>query len=100
MVPTYRLTCDPQGQDLPSWRDVVFGYKRLSTRDLQKLAKEHGREYTAGSHFITFCCEPVKFLPYLMKRFLAAGGMFEKRKVFNLDEFCEYDLIVNCTGYR
>lgn len=98
MVPIYRLTTDPEGQELPSWRNVVFGFQTLSEEELQRMGKEHGRKYTAGNHFITFCCEPVKFLPYLMKRFLAAGGRFEKRKVSSLDEFGEFDLIVNCTG--
>lgn len=98
MIPAYRLTTDPQGHQLPCWKDVVFGYTILDAEQLDRLAREHGRNYTGGSHFITFCCEPIKFLPYLMKRFLAAGGRFENRKVGSLEEFNGADLIVNCTG--
>jgi D-amino-acid oxidase len=98
MIPIYRLTTDPQGQEDPCWKDVVFGFKKLSSNEIKLLGDEHDRVYTAGSHFITFCCEPTKFLPYLMKRFLKAGGRFEQKKVVSLDEFDDYDLIVNCTG--
>lgn len=99
MIPVYRLTAAPEGYQEPCWKDVVFGFRMLNTAELQKLSKEHNRAYTGGSHFISFCCEPTKFLPYLMKRFFAAGGHFEKRKVLNIDEGFEgVDLIVNCTG--
>jgi D-amino-acid oxidase len=97
MIPIFRLTTDSQDLD-PCWKNVVFGYKNLKPSELQKLGNEHKLKYAAGNHFVTFCCEPTKFLPYLMKRFLAAGGRFEKRKVLSLDEFNDFDLIVNCTG--
>lgn len=98
MIPVYRLTTDPEGHRFPCWKDIVFGYKELNASQLSRLAKEHRRDYSGGAHFISFCCEPTKFLPYLMKRFFAAGGRFEQRKVLSLDEFNGTDLIVNCTG--
>ena len=51
-----------------------------------------------GNHFITFTCEPVKFLPFLMKRFLAANGKVVQRKVKDFAELSEFDIIVNCSG--
>lgn len=100
MIPVYRLTNDPEGYQRQCWEKIVYGFRMLQPDELARLAREHGRNYTGGSHFVSFCCEPTKFLPYLMKRFLAAGGRFEKRKVRNLDdEFNDVDLIVNCTGY-
>lgn len=98
MIACYRLTTDPDGTDTPCWKDVVFGFRMLTDKELDRVRSEHGRPYTGGNHFVTFCCEPTKFLPYLMKRFLAAGGRIEKRKVLSLDEFNNADLIVNCTG--
>jgi D-amino-acid oxidase len=98
MIPVYRLTADSEGHQEPCWRDVVFGFKMLESQELARLSKEHKRNYTGGSHFVSFCCEPTKFLPYLMKRFLAAGGRFEKRKVASLDEITDADIIVNCAG--
>ena len=99
IIPTYRLTSDPMGQQDPAWKDVVFGFNKLTQKQIKKLSKEHSRNYTAGNHFVTFCCEPKKFLPYLEKRFLASGGRLEKRKIENLEEFDHFDLIINCTGF-
>lgn len=98
MIPCYRLSSDPQGQELPCWHDVVFGFRILSKDELKRLSIEHQRNYTAGNHFITFCCEPTKFLPYLMRRFIKAGGKFEMRKIDNINDIDNCDLIVNCTG--
>lgn len=99
MIPVYRLTAAPEGHQEPCWKDVVFGFKILNPHELQRLSNEHNRAYTGGSNFISFCCEPTKFLPYLMKRFFAAGGRFVKQKVLSIDEgFEDVDLIVNCSG--
>lgn len=99
MIPVYRLSADSQGQQEPCWKDVVLGFRMLDFNKISRLSSEHNRQYTHGCHFISFCCEPTKFLPYLMKRFLAAGGRVEKRKVLNLDDsFEQSDLIINCTG--
>lgn len=99
MIPVYHLTSDLQGLQVPSWKGVVLGFRSLSSGEIAKLQRDHKQKYTDGIHFISFCCEPTKFLPYLMKRFLAAGGRFEQRKVqdFN-DGFDDADLIINCAG--
>lgn len=98
LIPIYRLTTDTDVQEDPSWKHVVFGFFSLGSEKLSALKKEHGRNYLSGNHFVTFCCEPTKFLPYLMKRFLNVGGRFDRRKVLSLDEFDDYDLIINCSG--
>lgn len=99
MIPVYHLTSDHQEKLDPCWKDVVFGYRSLSSSEIIQLQRDHERKYTSGTHFISFCCEPVKFLPYLMKRFLAAGGRFEQRKVHNFESgFEDADLIINCAG--
>lgn len=98
LIPSYRLTSEVSGQEDPAWKDVVFGYNKLTSKQIEKLSKEHSRNYTAGNHFVTFCCEPKKFLPYLEKRFLVSGGRLEKRRIESIDEFDDFDLIINCTG--
>jgi D-amino-acid oxidase len=98
MIPCYRLTTDPEGHKLPCWSEIVYGFRLLSDSEITKLSNEHQRKYTGGSHFISYCCEPIKFLPYLMKRFNEAGGKFEMRKINDINEIEDYDLIVNCTG--
>lgn len=57
--------------------------------------------FSDGVHFVTFTSEPIKLLPYLMKRFKNAGGHFEKMKIHNLKDFVlnsNYDIIINCVG--
>ena len=98
MIPVYRLTSDSNHPGIPCWKDVVLGFRVVGSEELSRLSVEHGRTYASGIHFVSFCCEPTKFLPYLTKRFLAAGGRIEKRKVSNLDEFNNASLIVNCSG--
>lgn len=97
MIPCYRLDSEnPKPEHC--WKDIVFGYRNIVGDELTRLSNEHGRKYLAGCHFVTFCCEPFKLLPYLMKRFQQAGGKFEQRKVSNFDEFKDTTLIINCTG--
>ena len=84
---------------MPCWKDVVFGFRTLSSKEIKKIRSDHGQTYLSGIHFITFCCEPTKLLPYLMKRYFAAGGRFEQRKVLSFDNgFDNADLIINCAG--
>lgn len=40
-------------------------------------------------------------LPYLFKRFTAAGGKFSQRRVSSIEKLAdegEYDVVINCTG--
>lgn len=50
--------------------------------------------------FLTYTCEPVKLLPWLMKRFLQIGGKLRNRKIHTFNELIDdgYDLIINCSG--
>jgi D-amino-acid oxidase len=98
MIPIHWLSCEADGLITPNWHVVPFGFRPLSAKTLKTLSDEHNRVYTVGFQYISFCCEPTKFLPYLFKRFTAAGGQFQKKKVFSLDEFKDYDLIINCSG--
>lgn len=97
MIPCYRLISDAEGQ-LPSWKNVVFGFRVLKGDELTKISEEHQIPYKSVCHFVTFCCEPTKFLPYLTRRFTQAGGKFEMKKVIDINELKDFDLIVNCSG--
>lgn len=51
--------------------------------------------------FVTYTSEPIKLLPYLMKRFVRRGGQIVQQKITDLDSFVKdssYDVIVNCSG--
>uniref|UniRef100_A0A1L8E2I9 Putative d-aspartate oxidase n=1 Tax=Nyssomyia neivai TaxID=330878 RepID=A0A1L8E2I9_9DIPT len=86
--------------DIPKWSKIPFGCTSLSKDQLRVLSNEHKKNYTGGIHFVSFTCEPKKLLPYLLKRFLNAGGRIERKRVENIDELAkdDYDLIINCTG--
>lgn len=98
MIPIYRLTVEAASSEIPDWHVVPFGFRSLNKKELKSLSDEHNRKYIGGFQYISFCCEPTRFLPYLFKRFIAAGGHFQKKKVFSIEEFNDYDLIINCTG--
>lgn len=89
---TEESTCDP------CWKNIPYSFRELTSDEIEKYSKEHGRNYLSGCQYITFCCQPLKFLPYLVKRFLKAGGKFEQRKINDLDDVKGADLIINCTG--
>jgi len=55
----------------------------------------------SGLSFITYTSEPIKLLPYLMRRFARNGGAVVRKRITDLDAFVadsEYDVIVNCSG--
>ena len=48
--------------------------------------------------FKTFVIEGKKYLPWMMKKFRALGGLILKHKVDSLGELGDYDIILNCAG--
>lgn len=46
LQPMMRLTTDPKGYPEPSWKDIVFGCKKLDAIELENLSREHGKTYT------------------------------------------------------
>lgn len=47
---------------------------------------------------MTFTCEPKKFLPFLMDKFLKNGGNLRTMKITDFRDLEDFDCIVNCTG--
>ncbi|CAD7011729.1 unnamed protein product [Ceratitis capitata] len=100
LIPCLRLTTTAMDNEV-FWKDIVYGCRQLTQRQLDELNVGRANKYTQGMHFITYTSEPVKLLPYLMKRFQANGGKIVQQKVENLQEFIaksNYDVIINCTG--
>lgn len=98
LQPMIRISTDPNGYPEPAWKNIVYGLQTLNEKQLKEISNEYNKKFTGGHNFVTFTCEPVRLLPYLMKRFIKAGGIFEKKKIVNFDELENFDLIVNCTG--
>ncbi|XP_059622112.1 D-amino-acid oxidase [Phlebotomus argentipes] len=100
LQPMIRVVSNATDYEIPAWSHIPFGCTTLSEDQLKLLSQEHKKNYTGGIHFVSFTCEPTKLLPYLLKRFLNAGGRCERKRVHSFDDLAreEYDLIINCTG--
>lgn len=48
--------------------------------------------------YITFTCEPTKFLPFLQQKFIKNGGRLIFSKISDLESLVNFDVVVNCTG--
>ncbi|TDG45678.1 hypothetical protein AWZ03_007953 [Drosophila navojoa] len=101
LVPCVRLSSDPSVIVGDFWRDIVYGAVELTAEQLEVYNKGRDVKFTCGMSFVTYTSEPIKLLPYLMKRFVRRGGQVEQRKITDLESFVRessYDVIVNCTG--
>ncbi|KOX69757.1 D-aspartate oxidase [Melipona quadrifasciata] len=102
LIPVYRVTSDPNGfPDVSTWTETVYGARKLSSSELEKLNAECTTSYKHGWMFLTYAVEPVRLLPWLTRQFLEAGGKLRNRKIHTLNELIDddgYDLIINCTG--
>ena len=49
-------------------------------------------------HLLARCSEGRFYLPWLMRRFRAAGGRVLPRRVRSVEELAGFDAVVNCTG--
>nr|CAG4644013.1 EOG090X07IC [Lepidurus arcticus] len=94
LVPCQRI--DTMKTPLPIWQDVVYGFREMSQKELERMDRPG---IVQGHEFVTFTCEPVKLLPVLMKSFLSKGGQIKQQFV---DDFANlgnsFDIIINCTG--
>ncbi|XP_043605363.1 D-aspartate oxidase [Bombus pyrosoma] len=100
LIPVYRVTSNPDGFFDLAWTKVVYGAYELNPSELEKLNVEWNANYKHGWMFLTYTCEPVRLLPWLMKRFLHIGGKIRNRKIHTFNELIDdgYDLIINCSG--
>lgn len=77
------------------WKDIVFGYRRLTVPELKQFAGD----YKCGYVYTTLMCECKTYLPWLQKRFISKGGTCIQKKVNKLTDVTgDYDVIVNCPG--
>ncbi|KAH8329033.1 hypothetical protein KR074_001984 [Drosophila pseudoananassae] len=101
LIPCIRLNTSTVDSVEDFWRDIVYGAVDLTEAQLAAFNKGRSVKFTSGLSFVTYTSEPVKLLPYLMKRFTRNGGLMVRKKVTDLDTFIsesEYDVIINCSG--
>lgn len=76
----------------PEWKSCVRVFRR-------GLPEEVLEGYATCYVFETPVVEMSIYLPYLMERFEAGGGIIAQRDIASLDEaIAEGDVVVNCTG--
>ena len=76
----------------PEWKSCVRVFRR-------GLPEEVLEGYSTCYIFETPVVEMSIYLPYLIERFKANGGIIVQREVASLDDaFAEADIVVNCTG--
>ena len=80
--------------DLPSLPGNASQGESMTTHTSQYLRKKNLTVWK----FKTFVIEGKKYLPWLVKKFRALGGLILKHKVDSLQELGDYDVIINCTG--
>ncbi|KAH8279776.1 hypothetical protein KR054_005552 [Drosophila jambulina] len=101
LLPCVRLSTSTVDAVEDFWRNIVYGAKDLTADQLAAYNVGRSVKFTSGLSFVTYTSEPVKLLPYLMKRFFRNGGKIVRRKIEDLDAFIEdsgHDVIVNCSG--
>ncbi|KAH8393591.1 hypothetical protein KR200_005829 [Drosophila serrata] len=101
LLPCVRLSTSTVDSVEDFWRNIVYGAMDLTADQLAVYNVGRSVKFTSGLSFITYTSEPVKLLPYLMKRFLRNGGKIVRRKIEDLEAFITdsgYDVIVNCSG--
>ncbi|CAK8674465.1 unnamed protein product [Clavelina lepadiformis] len=80
----------------------VPDYAARSLTDLRKIDRDTQASFMIpqeeGHTFTTWICDCNKYLPWLMQEIENMGGKFIQRRIENLDELKNFNLIVNCAG--
>ena len=117
LVTGHDIHIKPGEYPLPWCKDLLFDFEVLKNQSLEsaldlppvpagKVKEDFLSESSLYSRtknatifkFKTFVLEGKTYLPWLMKKFQALGGLIIKHKVDSLGELENYDIIINCTG--
>ncbi|KAK7142767.1 hypothetical protein R3I94_012195 [Phoxinus phoxinus] len=90
----YHIFKDVPCDKKPYWADLVFGFRNMTDQEMKRFPN-----HKFGQAFTTLKCECLSYLPWLEKRFRAAGGQILHEKVTDLHKLAlNYDAIINCSG--
>ena len=90
------------GSPLPSWRDIVFNFRPLSSQDIAQMGLP--ARFTHGFTFGTLVIEQRLYMAWLMDELREKWGVeFRQAKIDSLEAFMaesasSFDVVVNCTG--
>lgn len=90
----YHIFKDVPCDKKPYWADLVFGFRNMTDHEMKRFPN-----HKFGQAFTTLKCECLSYLPWMEKRFRAAGGQILHEKVTDLYKLAlNYDAIINCSG--
>lgn len=87
---------DSEDGAIPWWVEQTIGFQMLSQEDGAKLNVPE--QYKTIVSFGAYIVDGRIYLPRLMDKFRQLGGRVLQRKVTNLSELHNYNVIINCTG--
>ena len=93
-LPAYK--CFRDAHDVPHYQDVLEDFRVVPPDEARAL--RFPTEVKTVWSFKTFVINPMKYLPWLMKKFQDGGGHIVQCKVHSLQELRDYDIIINCSG--
>lgn len=79
---------------LPWWKDIVLGFRPAEGSEKAILSLQGWEVFAFSTYFIK--CKT--YLPWLLKRFVRAGGNVVQKKVHALSELSSYNIVINCSG--
>merc|ERR1719244_719882 len=72
----------------------------MSEEEVKEVGRYTGK-HESGLDMLTFTAEPIKFMPYMMKEFVAKGGLLKRSIVRDLNDLLhQYTCVVNAAGVR
>jgi glycine/D-amino acid oxidase-like deaminating enzyme len=88
----------------PSWKDIVFNFRKLEAVDLAQMG--FPARFTQGFTFGTLVIEQRLYMDWLMNLLRSKWGVtFRQQRIESLEEFTSpsgegaaFDIVINCTG--
>lgn len=103
LLTAYNLQEAHEAEVDPSWKDIVFNFRRLGSGELGQMGLPP--RFTHGFTFATLVVEQRLYMAHLTARLEALGDkvVFVRQRIDSLDAFleqrgAEYDAVINCTG--
>lgn len=93
LVDAFQLWSKPM--DEPFWKSVTPLFQQLSQKELQMFP---GRKWEHGWKYTTLICDSQLYLRYLNQRFHKAGGEVRRRRISDLSDLADFDVVINCMG--
>lgn len=76
--------------------DLAIGFREVGAEERERM--NIPEVFEKVYNFSTYIINIKKLLPWMMERIREKGGTFVQRKVVDLSDLKDYDIVINCTG--